>query len=313
MVIILAQTRDDISVSCHQLTKTYKKNIAVDSIDLQIPSGVICGFLGKNGAGKTSTINMLAGVLRPTSGSISIFGRNTRPRNLGYLPDDPIFYEHLTAYEYLDFCAAILGMNKIQRDDSVYSLLTRVGLADIELDISSFSKGMRQRLGIAAAIVGNPRLVLMDEPLSFLDPLGRREVADIIKSLTNIKSTVILSTHILPDVENICDYVVIIHEGKILLSDYLSNLMVRFAKNGAKVRFFVQSISDKFFDRVLSSGKLEIERISSLEFFVSSQKLDMQGISNAISYICYASDISFHEYTPHRPTMEYIFQKVTVG
>ena len=178
------------------------------------------GFLGHNGAGKTTTLKLLNGLTFPTSGSASILGQPVgHPetcRHLGYLPENPYFYDYLTAHELLDYYGQLSGVPTNLRKPRIEEVLERVGLTDIrDLQLRKFSKGMLQRVGIAQAILHNPRLVFLDEPMSGLDPLGRREVRDLILQLQQEGKTVFFSTHILSDAEALCDRVAIIHKGEL--------------------------------------------------------------------------------------------------
>jgi len=228
------------AVETKNLTKQYKTTLAVDNINISVPEGCCCGFLGKNGAGKTTTIKMLVGLNKPTGGQISImgeervYGKQGTP-SFGYLPDVPNFYGYMTGEEFLDLSGKLCNIPNAERKARIKSLLQQVGLDKTRTRIAGYSRGMKQRLGIAQAMINNPPVIFMDEPISALDPIGRRDVAEIIRSLKD--TTVILSTHILADVEHICDYVLIIDKGKILAQDYLANMKQSRASGTAEIRF----------------------------------------------------------------------------
>jgi ABC-2 type transport system ATP-binding protein len=212
------------------LTKTYRHIKAVDSLAISVPEGSIYGFLGPNGAGKTTTMKMLAGMSRPTSGEIMIFGSkvtfgSTRNReSIGFLPDVPGFYDWMDASEYLRFCGDLFSIKQPELTRKVDELLDTVGLKDTgKKKIGGFSRGMKQRLGIAQALVNDPRLIFLDEPVSALDPVGRKDVMDIISGLAG-RVTVFFSTHVLEDVERVCDRVIIIKQGRAILEDTIENI-----------------------------------------------------------------------------------------
>jgi len=220
----------ETAVKISGLVKDYNGLHAVDCLDLSVPKGSIYGFLGPNGAGKTTTLKMIVGMTEPTAGEIEIMGKKVSFGSsygrdiIGYLPDVPGFYDWMTAKEFLIFSGGLFSIPKKILNDRVKELLSLVDLAKHKhKKIGTYSRGMKQRLGIAQALVNNPQIVLLDEPVSALDPIGRKEVMDIIYSLAG-KVTVFFSTHILSDVERICDRIVIINEGKKVLEDSMDNI-----------------------------------------------------------------------------------------
>ena len=218
------------AIETKSLVKVFKKTTrAVDGIDLSVPEGSIYGFLGPNGAGKTTTIKMLTGLSKPTSGSISIlgkplvFGKNNMHGSIGYLPDVPGFYSWMTASEFLMLCGQLLGKDEVALRRTIKELIAMVGLDGVKKHIGSYSRGMKQRLGIAQALIGGPKVVFMDEPTSALDPIGRKEILDMIKSLSGTM-TIFLSTHILNDVERICDRFAILDKGRIIQESAIDDI-----------------------------------------------------------------------------------------
>jgi len=209
------------------LEKTYKVGFwrkrpkrALYPLQLTVEEGEIFGFLGPNGAGKTTTLKLLMGLVFPTAGSARILGREwTDPEvkaQIGFLPEQPYFYDYLTAHELLDYYGQLSDVPTKNRKSRVEEVLHQVGLRDIQgLQLRKFSKGMLQRVGIAQAILHNPKLVFFDEPMSGLDPMGRREVRDLMEELKHQGKTVFFSTHILSDAEALCDRVAIIHRGEL--------------------------------------------------------------------------------------------------
>jgi ABC-2 type transport system ATP-binding protein len=193
---------------------------ALQPLHLTVEDGEIFGFLGPNGAGKTTTLKMLMGLVFPTAGTARILGKDwidpEVKAQIGFLPEQPYFYDYLTAHELLDYYGQLSGVPGKDRKNRVEEVLQRVGLTDIKgIQLRKFSKGMLQRAGIAQAILHNPKLVFLDEPMSGLDPLGRRDVRDLILQLQQEGKTVFFSTHILSDAEALCDRVAIINKGEL--------------------------------------------------------------------------------------------------
>ena len=191
---------------------------ALEPLHLTVEQGEIFGFLGPNGAGKTTTLKLLMGLVFPTAGTARILGREwTDPEvkaQIGFLPEQPYFYDYLTAHELLDYYGQLSGVTSADRKRRIPEVLERVGLAEVKgVQLRKFSKGMLQRAGIAQAILHDPRLIFLDEPMSGLDPIGRREVRDLMEQLKQEGKTVFFSTHILSDAESLCDRVAIIHKG----------------------------------------------------------------------------------------------------
>lgn len=199
----------------------WKKSVTVlDNVSFSVPENSICGLIGPNGAGKTTSIKVILGFIYQNAGTIKIFGKDARDQNthqqVGYLPEQAYYYDYLKPVEFLDFYAKLFGIPKNIREERIESLISLVGLKGKEdVKLRSFSKGMLQRIGIAQALVNDPKLVIFDEPMSGLDPIGRKDVRDIILKLKESGKTVLFSTHILPDVETLCDHIVMIVRGKL--------------------------------------------------------------------------------------------------
>jgi ABC-2 type transport system ATP-binding protein len=193
---------------------------ALHPLHLAVEEGEIFGFLGPNGAGKTTTLKLLMGLVFPTAGSARILGYDwsdpSVKAQIGFLPEQPYFYDYLTAHELLEYYGQLSGVAAKDRKKRVEQVLHQVGLQDVKgVQLRKFSKGMLQRVGIGQAILHNPKLVFFDEPMSGLDPMGRREVRDLMEQLKHEGKTVFFSTHILSDAETLCDRVAIIHKGEL--------------------------------------------------------------------------------------------------
>ncbi len=208
------------------LTKEYRAGFwrrrvrVLHDLNLQVEAGEVFGFLGPNGAGKTTTLKLLTGLIHPTAGSATVLGEPAGSvgvkARIGFLPENPYFYDYLTGAEYLDYCGALANLPRSLRRDRVGTLLTRVGLSGQgTLQLRKYSKGMLQRIGLAQALINEPAVIFLDEPMSGLDPIGRKEVRDLILHLREQGRTVFFSTHIIPDVEMVCDRVGIILAGRL--------------------------------------------------------------------------------------------------
>ena len=227
-------------VEINNLTKDYevgfwrkRKVRALDDLSLSIEGGQIFGFLGANGAGKTTTLKLLMRLIFPTSGSARILGHDISDvrmhQRIGYLPENPYFYDYLTAREFLEYSGEIFGMPVVERKRRAKDLLARVKLDERRWDtqLRKFSKGMLQRVGIAQSLVNDPEIVFLDEPMSGLDPVGRREVRDLIASLRLEGKTVFMCSHILSDIELLCDEVAIMNRGRLSQVGHLDELRQR--------------------------------------------------------------------------------------
>jgi len=232
---------DDSAIYCEGLTKHYGEVIALDDLTLSVPYGSIFGFLGRNGAGKTTTMRLLAGLALPTVGRAWVAGRETTSASpaararFGYLPQAPAFYTWMTAREYLDYVGQIQGLDSGERKRQIAELLELSGLKDAaRRRVGGFSGGMVQRLGIAQALLGNSPVLLLDEPTSALDPAGRSEVLDMLAGLRG-KTTVFLSSHILSDIERVCDTLAVLHHGRLVLVSGRGELLEQYAVNAAEL------------------------------------------------------------------------------
>ncbi|MCD9188866.1 MAG: ABC transporter ATP-binding protein [Pyrinomonadaceae bacterium] len=225
-------------IEIENLTKDYevgfwkkKKVRALDGLNLRVESGQIFGFLGGNGAGKTTTIKILMSLIFPTAGSAKILGKDISDTKIhsriGYCPENPYFYDYLKASELMNYFGELFGFDSATRKRKTAELLTKVGLdeKDWNKQLRKFSKGMLQRVGLAQSLINDPEIVFLDEPMSGLDPIGRREIRELIAGLREKGVTVFMSTHILSDIEALCDNVAILNKGKLSATGNLNDLL----------------------------------------------------------------------------------------
>lgn len=235
------------------LTKSFGDHVVIDDLSFDVPEHSIFGFIGKNGAGKTTTMKIVLGLLKADGGTISVcgekvsFGQTKTNQFIGYLPDVPEFYNYMRPKEYLKLCGEITGLTSENIKARSEELLGLVGLEGVNKKVGSFSRGMKQRLGIAQALLNEPRLLICDEPTSALDPVGRKEILEILQQVKG-KTTVVFSTHILSDVERICDQIAVLNNGTLALSGTVAelkaqhkadSLLIEFAKKTDKEQFII--------------------------------------------------------------------------
>lgn len=250
------------AVKIVELTKVFKSGIrqkrtmALNGLNLEVKEGEILGYLGPNGAGKTTTFKVLLGLIRPTKGDAWLLGKNIREissrEEVGFLPEQPYFYDYLTAREFLDLYGQLYNLSKQSRRARVNELLELVGLHDVaSTQLRKFSRGMLQRVGVAQALINDPKLIFFDEPMASLDPIGRKQMRDIILRLKSEGKTVLYSSHILSDVEAISDRVAILSRGKLLGVGQLNNLL------GTRERLVEMNI-----EGLDEEGKTKINRLA---------------------------------------------------
>lgn len=226
-----------LEIYLQHLTKKYKHHLAVKDFSLTINQGDCIGLIGPNGAGKTTLLNMLAGILKADDGLVTINGQPIKKQRhlIGYLPQYPNFYDWMTAEEVLTFYSKLFGMNVTTIKQRIPEVLTLVGLSGYEKHkVASFSGGMKQRLGIAQAVIHKPLFVILDEPVSSLDPIGRREILDLIEQIKD-QTTLIFSTHILGDAQEVCNRFCILVEGEKRVDFYLNDLQEKHTKNSLSI------------------------------------------------------------------------------
>lgn len=300
------------ALKIENLHKSFGKNTIINGLSMSIPENTIFGFLGKNGAGKTTTMKMILGFLKKDEGSIKVFGeevsfgQSKTNKFIGYLPDVPEFYGYMTAKEYLNLCGAITGLSKNEIENKSVELLELVGLRDVNKRISGYSRGMKQRLGIAQALLNSPKLLICDEPTSALDPLGRKEILDIILKIKD-STTVIFSTHILSDVEAICDHVVVLDKGKNVLEGSIDELKNIKRKNTIKIKFKSDKELKVFKSLDKFSNLVTNEKGDTL--YLTDEENQLKDID--ILYELYKLNIFPIEIKIEEPTLENIFMEVT--
>ncbi|MBR2426620.1 MAG: ABC transporter ATP-binding protein [Lentisphaeria bacterium] len=247
---------------------------AVNDVDFEVRQGEVLGLLGPNGSGKSTTVKMLLGLLYPTGGRLTVFGKSPRDvsikNEIGYLPEETYLYKYLTAFETLDFFASLFNLSKTERQKRCDQLLDMVGLAHARnRPVGEFSKGMARRIGLAQAMINDPSLLILDEPTSGLDPLGCREVKDLIRTLKARGKTVIVTSHLLSDVEDVCDRVIILYGGKVRAQGALSDLL----KIEKKDTITTPSLPPEVMDRVLAILR---ENLKGEEFQIDHPRMTLE-------------------------------------
>jgi len=270
------------AIDIQNLTKDYevgfwrkRKLRALDGLSLSVEPGQVFGFLGANGAGKTTTLKLLMGLIFPTGGAARILGRDigdtSMHARIGYLPENPYFYDYLTAREFLNYCAQLFGQNSSARSRRTEEILALVNLEKKSWDrqLRKFSKGMLQRVGLAQALVNDPLIVFLDEPMSGLDPVGRREVRDLIASLRTQGKTVFMCSHILSDIEVLCDNVAILKGGRLAHAGSLDELR---ARESALIEVIVTGADAATMNQQLGSAAKVTTTASGLRIEVADEK-----------------------------------------
>ena len=229
-------------LTIQNLSKSFGKQKIIDNLTMTVPEGSVFGLIGQNGAGKTTIMKMVLGLLQPDSGKIHVcnepvcFGQTKTNQYIGYLPDVPEFYNYMSPSQYLRLCGEVIGISKAEAERRGEELLSLVGLSGVTKQIGGFSRGMKQRFGIAQALFPQPKLLICDEPTSALDPVGRKEMLDILRKISGT-TTVLFSTHILLDVERICDHVAFLNEGNIAVCGTLAEMKALHGHDSLRLEF----------------------------------------------------------------------------
>lgn len=298
-------------IKTNNLTKRFKSIAAVENLEISVPEGSIYGFLGPNGAGKTTTIKMLTGFLKPDSGDFEIndekinFGNTSYMKNIGLLPDVPSYYKYMTGQEFLKMCAHFQKCTT----SGIPGLLKITGLEKAkDRKLGSYSRGMSQRLGIAQALVNNPSILILDEPVSALDPMGRKEILDMLESLKGEK-TIFFSTHILSDVERICDHAAIINEGKLVLEGSINDIS-KLGGNG-RIIVSIDSPDDLLSAHFSTAAWVKEFTYNGAEY--SIEPTEGTDAGKAIPVLLADIGVSIKKYIHEKPTLEDIFVKAVNG
>jgi ABC-2 type transport system ATP-binding protein len=294
------------------LRKTFRQVRALDGLSFEVPSGTVFGFLGPNGAGKTTTLRILAGLARPDAGLAWVEGHPVGPDSparkvLGYLPEEPHFYAWMTATEFLrEFIARLFGLPPGVARERTAELLDLVGLKDAaRRRIGGFSRGMRQRLGLAQALMNKPRVMLLDEPVSALDPAGRRDMLNLIETLRS-QAAVLMSTHILDDVERVCDTIGIIDHGQMVALDNRQALLDRYATPSLLVDFRSDAASVAAWAETLCSIP-GVKGATASEAGVQVRLGAVDGTDQRVLDLAVASGMPVEAFLHTRPTLEDVF------
>lgn len=287
-------------LTIESLYKSFNEKNVIDNLSLTVEENTIYGFIGNNGTGKTTTMKMILGLLKPDSGNIVVcgekveFGNTGTNRHIGYLPDVPEFYGYMNAEEYLALCAEITNIGKGDRKQRIGELLELVGLGGETSKIKTYSRGMKQRLGIAQALINKPKLLICDEPTSALDPKGRIEILNILKRITS-ETTVIFSTHILTDVERICSKAGILHHGNVVTE---INLKEDLGEKGISIELGPDEYKKL-------SAAINISHVKNSVYCVVNQSLE------EIYNVLQASEIYPNSIVRERKSLEDIYMEVT--
>ena len=288
------------------LKKSFGDKVVLKGLDLCVPEQSIFGFVGRNGAGKTTTMKSVLGLLKPDDGEIYVcgekatYGQTSTNRFVGYLPDVPEFYPFMTAKEYLKLCGESLNMSSKDIEGRSNELLRLVGLGDERHRIKGYSRGMKQRLGIAQALLASPKLLICDEPTSALDPIGRKDILDILLSVKD-QTTVLFSTHILSDVERICTEVAVLNEGTLAMQGTVAQLKSEHCSDGFIVEVQDESDASKLVEAFSSVVRNEDNELR----FVGTDELMFE----VMSFIS-ANRIAVGRIEKQEPSLEALVREV---
>jgi len=294
-------------LTVEHVSKHFGSHQVVNNLSFRVKEHTIYGFIGQNGAGKTTTMKMILGLLPMDCGEICVnqipvtFGQNKTNQFIGYLPDVPEYYNYLTPKEYLNLCGEITGLGCEYRNKEIPELLDLVGLTNADKRIKGFSRGMKQRLGIAQALLNQPKLLICDEPTSALDPVGRKEILDILVQVKD-RTTVIFSTHILSDVERICDEIGLLHQGKLALQKSMNEIHQMHKDLGLVIEFISSQDAERFASIYPGANRTSPCQLT----YEAGKKADMMQIMQLL----YQSNIKPMKIETVEPTLESLFMEV---
>lgn len=301
------------TLTIQHLSKKFGTHEVLKDVTFEVPAHSVFGFLGQNGAGKTTTMKTILGLLKADSGSIEVlsekvtYGQTATNRHIGYLPDVPEFYSYMKPREYLTLCGEITGLTSSQIKKKSGELLELTGLAEANRKIGGFSRGMKQRLGIAQALMNDPALLICDEPTSALDPVGRKEILDILSCVRG-KTTVLFSTHILTDVERICDKIAVLHQGKLVLNGSLEEIKETHRSNKLLLEFADNTDLQCFQHSSIYKRELSTIQQEGVSILFTSQ--DIKSLHREIIAFLAESQLLPIKLELLEPTLENLFMEV---
>ena len=281
-----------------------KRVDAVRGVSFTLRQGEVFGLIGPNGAGKTTTLKTVLGLIFPTKGKITLFGEPAGTpavrKKLGYLPENPYVYQYLTPLEFLDLCGSLMGMKAAERKTRSKEMLERVGLSQAaSRPIGKFSKGMTQRVGIAQCLLHDPELIILDEPMSGLDPIGRKEIRDLLMAERQRGKTILITTHILNDVETLCDHVAIVQGGKVAAAGSIQTLL---KSNARLVEIELLNVSSDFRAELQNKAQNVTSHDNRTMVIANGDDHVQEILRLALAHNAHIAAV-----TPHRDTLEDLF------
>ncbi len=306
----------DLAISATGLEKHFGNIRAVNGLDLEVPKGAAFGLIGQNGAGKTTFIKMMLGIAHPTGGKVTVFGESPDSVNLrrriGYLPERLALPSSFTPVSFLRSVGRLKGLARAEQDAQIPRVLKWVGLAEDAWDrtCGNFSKGMKQRTGLAAALLGDPDLLVLDEPTDGIDPVGRSQIRGIIQEAADAGKTIFLNSHLLAETEKICTHVAVMNQGKVFTSGVISDLV---SENAFRVRFVVEGRSDV--ETIAIQNGFEVDedgKASGIEGVFRFEGKNAEGLSQALGR-CLAQDLHVIEVTPLMKDLESLLEASMVS